>query len=197
MFWRGSIRRRLFLSYSAVVLTLIVLFALLAYAYISRTLARNATDYMLAQADRIGFETRIMVLGHYQRGGSPSTFDRILAARFGVAAVEALLRGESGKMVGLSCGNLILTEIEQSIATGVQSLQTTHKHVELMSAVLNQAGEAVKVVIVKKDDHVSAADVRAYCEANLTGYKRPKIIEFRNDLPKSPVGKILRRELRS
>jgi two-component system sensor histidine kinase YesM len=57
MFWRGSIQRRLFLSYSAVVLTLIVLFALLAYAYISRTLARNATDYMLVQADRIGFET--------------------------------------------------------------------------------------------------------------------------------------------
>jgi len=72
--------------------------------------------------DRIGFETRIMVLGHYQRGGSPSTFDRILAARFGVAAVEALLRGESGKMVGLSCGNLVLTEIEQAIATGRKPL---------------------------------------------------------------------------
>jgi len=59
-----------------------------------------------------------------------------------------------------------------------------------------KAGEAVKVVIVKKDDHVSAADVRAYCEANLTGYKRPKVIEFRTDLPKTPVGKVLRRELR-
>jgi long-chain acyl-CoA synthetase len=59
-----------------------------------------------------------------------------------------------------------------------------------------KAGEAVKVVIVKKDDKVSAADVKAYCEANLTGYKRPRVIEFRADLPKSPVGKILRRELR-
>jgi long-chain acyl-CoA synthetase len=59
-----------------------------------------------------------------------------------------------------------------------------------------KAGEAVKVVIVKKDDKVTAADVKAYCEANLTGYKRPRIIEFRADLPKSPVGKILRRELR-
>ena len=54
----------------------------------------------------------------------------------------------------------------------------------------------MKVVIVKKDDHVSAADVKAYCEANLTGYKRPKVIEFRTDLPKTPVGKVLRRELR-
>jgi long-chain acyl-CoA synthetase len=59
-----------------------------------------------------------------------------------------------------------------------------------------KAGEAVKVVIVKKDDKVTAADVKAYCEANLTGYKRPRFIEFRADLPKSPVGKILRRELR-
>jgi long-chain acyl-CoA synthetase len=60
----------------------------------------------------------------------------------------------------------------------------------------DKAGEAVKVVIVKKDDQVTAADVKAYCEANLTGYKRPKVVEFRSELPKTPVGKVLRRELR-
>jgi long-chain acyl-CoA synthetase len=59
-----------------------------------------------------------------------------------------------------------------------------------------RAGEAVKVVIVKKDPALNEAAVRAYCENTLTGYKRPKVIEFRADLPKSPVGKILRRELR-
>jgi len=59
-----------------------------------------------------------------------------------------------------------------------------------------KAGEAVKLVIVRKDPSVTEAMVRAYCEANLTGYKRPKVIEFRNDLPKTNVGKILRRELR-
>ncbi len=59
-----------------------------------------------------------------------------------------------------------------------------------------KAGEAVKVVIVKRDPNLSEADVRAYCEANMTGYKRPKIVEFRTELPKTPVGKILRRELR-
>ena len=59
-----------------------------------------------------------------------------------------------------------------------------------------KTGEAVKLVIVRSNAAVTEADVRAYCEANMTGYKRPKIIEFRNDLPKSPVGKILRRELR-
>jgi long-chain acyl-CoA synthetase len=59
-----------------------------------------------------------------------------------------------------------------------------------------KAGEAVKVVIVKRDPALTEADVRAYCEANLTGYKRPKVVEFRKDLPKTPVGKVLRRELR-
>ena len=60
----------------------------------------------------------------------------------------------------------------------------------------DKAGEVVKVVIVKKDPMLTEADVRAYCETNLTGYKRPKVVEFRSDLPKSAVGKILRRELR-
>ena len=59
-----------------------------------------------------------------------------------------------------------------------------------------KTGEAVKLVIVKKDPNLTEADVRAYCKENLTGYKQPKVIEFRVDLPKTPVGKILRRELR-
>jgi long-chain acyl-CoA synthetase len=59
-----------------------------------------------------------------------------------------------------------------------------------------KAGEAVKLVIVRSDPAVTEADVRKYCEAQLTGYKRPKIVEFRTELPKTPVGKILRRELR-
>ena len=68
--------------------------------------------------DCIGFETRIMVLGHYQRGGSPTTFDRILGARFGVTAVEALLQGESGKMIGLACGDMQLTGLEEVFQAG-------------------------------------------------------------------------------
>jgi len=84
--------------------------------------AGKAQDIADQIKDRIGFETRIMVLGHYQRGGSPSTFDRLLAARFGVAAVEALLRGESAKMVGTLCGQLVLTDLEQTIATGRKPL---------------------------------------------------------------------------
>lgn len=58
------------------------------------------------------------------------------------------------------------------------------------------SGEAVKLVIVKKDPALTAEAVKAYCRENLTGYKQPKVIEFRTELPKTPVGKILRRELR-
>jgi long-chain acyl-CoA synthetase len=60
----------------------------------------------------------------------------------------------------------------------------------------DKTGEAVKLVIVKKDPALTEEKVREYCQANLTGYKRPRVIEFRTDLPKTPVGKILRRELR-
>jgi long-chain acyl-CoA synthetase len=59
-----------------------------------------------------------------------------------------------------------------------------------------KSGEAVKLVIVKKDQSLTEEQVRAYCKENLTGYKQPKVIEFRTELPKTPVGKILRRELR-
>ena len=59
-----------------------------------------------------------------------------------------------------------------------------------------KTGEAVKLVIVKKDPALTESDVREYCRANMTGYKQPKVIEFKTELPKTAVGKILRRELR-
>ena len=57
-------------------------------------------------------------------------------------------------------------------------------------------GETIKVFVVKNDPTLTEEDVAIFCKQNLTGYKRPKYIEFRDDLPKSNVGKILRRELR-
>jgi long-chain acyl-CoA synthetase len=59
-----------------------------------------------------------------------------------------------------------------------------------------KTGEAVKLVIVKKDPALTESDVREFCRANMTGYKQPKVIEFKTELPKTAVGKILRRELR-
>jgi len=58
------------------------------------------------------------------------------------------------------------------------------------------SGEAVKLFIVRKDPELTEQQVRDWCNENLTGYKRPRHIEFRNELPKTNVGKILRRELR-
>jgi long-chain acyl-CoA synthetase len=59
-----------------------------------------------------------------------------------------------------------------------------------------KSGEAIKLIVVKKDPALTEQAIRDYCQANLTGYKRPRHIVFRADLPKTPVGKILRRELR-
>ncbi len=58
------------------------------------------------------------------------------------------------------------------------------------------SGEAVKLFVVKKDPNLTEAQIKAHCVENLTNYKRPRFIEFRTELPKSNVGKILRRELR-
>ena len=59
-----------------------------------------------------------------------------------------------------------------------------------------KTGEAIKLIVVKKDAGLTEQTLREYCQTNLTGYKRPRYIVFRDELPKTPVGKILRRELR-
>ena len=61
------------------------------------------------------YDVRVSVLGHMQRGGSPSCYDRVLASRMGVKAVEALLEGQTNLMVGILANNLILTPIEKAI----------------------------------------------------------------------------------
>lgn len=61
------------------------------------------------------YEVRVSVLGHMQRGGSPSCFDRVLASRMGVKAVESLMEGKSNYMVGVSDNEMILTELDLAI----------------------------------------------------------------------------------
>lgn len=77
--------------------------------------AGRAQDIADVIKDAIGFETRVTVLGHYQRGGAPSVFDRLLASRFGKTAVELLAAGRHGVMVGLSCNDIIATPLEEVI----------------------------------------------------------------------------------
>jgi len=65
--------------------------------------------------ERTGFETRAMVLGHLQRGGTPTAFDRVLGTRLGVAAVELIAKGEFGKMVALQCNKIVPVELGEAI----------------------------------------------------------------------------------
>ncbi|MDP2769661.1 MAG: long-chain-fatty-acid--CoA ligase [Giesbergeria sp.] len=94
-------------------------------------------------------------------------------------------------MVLVSGFNVYPNEVEEVVAAmpGVMECAVVGVPDEKM-------GEAVKLVIVRKDPELSEAQVREFCRANLTGYKQPRVIEFREELPKTPVGKILRRELR-
>ncbi|PJA42091.1 MAG: long-chain-fatty-acid--CoA ligase [Lysobacterales bacterium CG_4_9_14_3_um_filter_62_6] len=94
-------------------------------------------------------------------------------------------------MILVSGFNVYPNEIEDVIATHPGVLE-----VAAVGIPDEKSGEAVKVVIVKKDPALSADDIRAHCRTLLTGYKQPRLIEFRDSLPKTNVGKILRRELR-
>jgi 6-phosphofructokinase 1 len=78
--------------------------------------AGHAHEIAASIKDAIGFETRVTVLGHYQRGGAPSVFDRLLASRFGKTAVERLMAGEEGVMVGLCCNDVVATSLEVVVA---------------------------------------------------------------------------------
>jgi len=82
----------------------------------------------------------------------------------------------------------------------VEEVAATHPGVLECAAIGipdEHSGEAVKLFVVKRDPNLTEADLRAHCAANLTNYKRPRFFEFRTELPKSNVGKILRRELRT
>lgn len=72
-------------------------------------------EYLLSRREELGFDVRVTVLGHVQRGGRPSVFDRTLATRMGAMAVEALLSGESGKMVALRGNELELFPLVEAV----------------------------------------------------------------------------------
>jgi long-chain acyl-CoA synthetase len=94
-------------------------------------------------------------------------------------------------MILVSGFNVYPNEIEDVIALMPGVLE-----VAAVGVPDDKSGEAVKVVIVKKDPALTAEQVKAHARENLTGYKHPKYVEFRTELPKTNVGKILRRELR-
>ena len=94
-------------------------------------------------------------------------------------------------MILVSGFNVFPNEIEDVVASMPGVLE-----VAAVGIPDEKSGEAVKLVVVKKDPALTVADIKAFCREELTGYKQPKVIEFRTELPKTNVGKILRRELR-
>jgi 6-phosphofructokinase 1 len=85
--------------------------ALAVVAEGARYNAEGLAAYFRAHHERLGFELRVTVLGHVQRGGGPSAFDRLLATRLGAAAVERLAMGEHGILVGLLQGSVAATPL--------------------------------------------------------------------------------------
>jgi long-chain acyl-CoA synthetase len=94
-------------------------------------------------------------------------------------------------MVLVSGFNVYPNEVEDVVAQHAGVLECA-----VIGVPDDKSGEAVKLFVVKKDPALSEDEIRKHCEANLTGYKRPKYVEFRAELPKTNVGKILRRALR-
>jgi long-chain acyl-CoA synthetase len=94
-------------------------------------------------------------------------------------------------MILVSGFNVFPNEIEDVVAHHPKVLE-----VAVIGVPDDKSTEAVKLFVVKKDDSLTEEELRAFCKEELTGYKRPRHIEFRDELPKSNVGKILRRELR-
>ncbi|HSD08464.1 6-phosphofructokinase [Flavobacterium sp.] len=97
----------------------------------SKATGKSSSIVVIAEGDKIGktvfelkdyvdsnlpeYDVRVSVLGHMQRGGAPSCFDRVLASRLGVKAVESILEGKSNFMVGLLADKIVLTPLEQAI----------------------------------------------------------------------------------
>jgi long-chain acyl-CoA synthetase len=94
-------------------------------------------------------------------------------------------------MILVSGFNVYPNEIEDVMALHPKVLESA-----AIGVPDERSGEVPKIFIVKKDNSLTEKEVLEHCKAHLTGYKVPKYVEFRKDLPKTNVGKILRRELR-
>ena len=77
--------------------------------------AEKLHTYFLEHRDRLQFELRVTKLGHVQRGGAPTAFDRVLASRLGAGAIDRLLAGESGILIGMQRGEITATPLAEVV----------------------------------------------------------------------------------
>jgi 6-phosphofructokinase 1 len=89
--------------------------AIVVVAEGARYNASGLAKYFEEHRERIGFELRVVKLGHVQRGGTPGAFDRILGTRIGAAAVEYISRAEFGVLVGLNRGEITATPLVEVV----------------------------------------------------------------------------------
>ncbi|MFD1710276.1 long-chain-fatty-acid--CoA ligase [Ottowia sp. GY511] len=151
----------------------------------------------LGQPGEIGIKGPQVMAGYWQR---PDETAKVMTADGYFRSGDIGVMDERGytkivdrkkDMILVSGFNVYPNEVEDVVAAMPGVLE-----VAAVGVPDERMGEAVKLVIVKKDPALTEDAVRQFCHDNLTGYKRPRVIEFRTELPKTPVGKVLRRELR-
>ncbi len=137
-----------------------------------------------------------VMLGYWQR---PAATDEVLKDGW-LSTGDIVTVDEQGflrivdrkkDMILVSGFNVYPNEIEEVVSQHEKVLE-----VAAIGIASESSGEIVKICVVKKDPSLTSEELLAHCRRMLTGYKVPKIVEFRDELPKSNVGKILRRELR-
>ena len=157
----------------------------------------DGNEVPMGQAGEIAIKGPQVMAGYWQR---PDETAKVMTADDFLKTGDIGVMDERGffkivdrkkDMILVSGFNVFPTELEDVVAQMDGVLECA-----CVGVADEKSGEAVKLVIVKKTPDLTEAQVRAYCKENLTGYKQPKVIEFRTELPKTPVGKILRRELR-
>jgi long-chain acyl-CoA synthetase len=158
----------------------------------------DGNDVPLGEPGEIAIKGPQVMAGYWQR---PDETAKVMTADGYFKSGDVGVMDERGyfkivdrkkDMILVSGFNVYPNEIEDVVAGLKGVLECA-----AVGEVDERSGEAVKLVIVRQDAALTEAAVREHCKANLTGYKQPKIIEFRAELPKTPVGKILRRELRT
>lgn len=157
----------------------------------------DGKDVPLGEAGEICIRGPQVMAGYWNRADETAqvmTDDGFFkSGDVGIMDVRGYIRIVDRKkdMILVSGFNVYPTEIEQ-----VVNLLPGVLECAAIGIADTKSGEAVKLFVVKNDSTLSEDDVASYCRDNFTAYKRPKYIEFRDELPKSNVGKILRRELR-
>jgi len=156
----------------------------------------NGQDVGPGQPGELWVKGPQVMLGYWQR---PSATDEVLKDGW-LSTGDIVTVDEQGflrivdrkkDMILVSGFNVYPNEIEEVVSQHDKVLE-----VAAIGVPNDASGEIVKICVVKKDPSLTSEELLAHCRRLLTGYKVPKIVEFRDELPKSNVGKILRRELR-